>query len=115
MTTKGSLVPGVSAPLCALEPGQAGRSRRSGRSRRGNARISPTSLPDSPASYPARDIVDAGFLQLVRYGILAADDPLIVDSLRVVDAILKIDTPQGPAGIATTTTATDNGLTAVRS
>ena len=52
--------------------------------------------PGTPASYPARDVVDAGFLQLVRYGILAHDDPLIVDSLRVVDAILKVDTPYGP-------------------
>jgi GH15 family glucan-1,4-alpha-glucosidase len=35
--------------------------------------------------------VDAGFLQLVRYGILSADDPLVVESLRAVDAILKMD------------------------
>jgi glucoamylase len=40
--------------------------------------------------------VDAGFLQLVRYGILSADDPLIVQSLKVVDAILKTTTPSGP-------------------
>jgi glucoamylase len=40
--------------------------------------------------------VDAGFLELVRYGIRRADDPLIVDSLKVVDAVLKIDTPYGP-------------------
>ncbi len=52
--------------------------------------------PDTAATYPARDIVDAGFLQLVRYGILGADDPLVVDSLRVVDETLKVDTPKGP-------------------
>ena len=40
--------------------------------------------------------MDAGFLELVRYGILPANDPLIVDSLRVVDATLKIETPAGP-------------------
>jgi GH15 family glucan-1,4-alpha-glucosidase len=40
--------------------------------------------------------VDAGFLQLVRYGILPADDPLVVESLKVVDATLKTETPAGP-------------------
>lgn len=52
--------------------------------------------PGAPTSYPARDVVDAGFLQLVRYGILGADDPLIIESLRAVDAVLKTDTPRGP-------------------
>ena len=32
-------------------------------------------------------MVDAGFLELVRYGIRRADDPLIVDSLKVVDHV----------------------------
>ena len=36
-----------------------------------------------------------GFLELVRYGIRRADDPLIVDSLKVVDHSLKIETPFG--------------------
>src|ERR1017187_1282341 len=46
-------------------------------------------------SYPAREIVDAGFLELVRYGIRAADDAIIRESIRVVDATLKVDTPCG--------------------
>lgn len=32
----------------------------------------------------------------MRYGIRAPGDPLIEDSLRVVDACLKVDLPQGP-------------------
>jgi glucoamylase len=32
---------------------------------------------------------------LVRYGIRRADDPLIVDSLKVVDHLLKVETPRG--------------------
>jgi glucoamylase len=40
---------------------------------------------------PAREVVDAGFLELVRYGIRRADDPIIVDSLKVVDEVLKVD------------------------
>jgi glucoamylase len=45
---------------------------------------------------PAKEIVDAGFLELVRYGIRRPDDPVIVDSLQVVDAVLKVETPNGP-------------------
>jgi glucoamylase len=33
---------------------------------------------------------------LVRYGILSADDPLIFESLRVVDSVLKVEAPPGP-------------------
>jgi glucoamylase len=47
--------------------------------------------------FPAKEIVDAGFLELVRYGIRSANDPIIKDSLRVIDAVLKVDTPYGPA------------------
>lgn len=46
--------------------------------------------------FPAKEIVDAGFLELVRYGIRSPGDPIVVDSLRVVDAVLKVETPFGP-------------------
>jgi glucoamylase len=52
--------------------------------------------PGGPYQFPAKDVVDAGFLELVRYGIREANDPLVVDSLRVIDAVLKVDTPFGP-------------------
>lgn len=52
--------------------------------------------PAQRQDYPAKEIVDAGFLELVRYGVRAADDPVVVDSLRVVDAVLGVDTPAGP-------------------
>jgi glucoamylase len=48
-------------------------------------------------SYDEREIVDAGFLELVRLGIKSADDPLIVKSLAVVDRLLKLETPAGSA------------------
>jgi len=47
-------------------------------------------------THAARNVVDGGFLQLVRYGIRAADDPVIVDSVAVIDLVLKRDLPQGP-------------------
>ncbi len=52
--------------------------------------------PGTRTEFAAREIVDAGFLELVRYGVRRADDPLIVNSLRVVDAVLKRELPQGP-------------------
>ncbi len=52
--------------------------------------------PNERAEFPAREVIDAGFLELVRYGIRSPGDPLVEDSLRVVDACLKADLPQGP-------------------
>jgi len=45
---------------------------------------------------PASAQVSTDFLQLVRYGLRRADDPFILDSLKVIDGLLKIDTPNGP-------------------
>jgi glucoamylase len=52
--------------------------------------------PGSRYEFEARGIIDHGFLELVRYGIRRADDPLVADSLKVVDHVLKRDLPQGP-------------------
>jgi len=52
--------------------------------------------PGARVEFPAKEIVDGGFLELVRYGIRSAHDPIIQDSLRVIDAVLKVDTPSGP-------------------
>jgi glucoamylase len=51
--------------------------------------------PGERFDFEAREVIDPGFLELVRYGIRRADDPLIVDSLKVVDKVLKIETPFG--------------------
>jgi glucoamylase len=44
-----------------------------------------------------RDIVDAGFLELVRLGIKRADNPLIMKSLEIVDRLIKVETANGSA------------------
>jgi glucoamylase len=46
--------------------------------------------------HPARNIVGGDFLHLVRMGLRAADDPVVLDSVRVLDQLLKRDLPQGP-------------------
>lgn len=45
---------------------------------------------------PASEQIGTDFLQLVRFGLRRADDPLVVDSVKVIDALLKTDTPSGP-------------------
>lgn len=80
--------------------------------RRHYIRINPTDLetPDPHADpnttilalanggglHPARNIVGGDFLHLVRLGIRAADDPVVRESVEVMDRVLKRDLPQGP-------------------
>jgi glucoamylase len=43
----------------------------------------------------AGHLVCTDFLALVRFGLRAADDPRITDTLKVIDALLKVETPSG--------------------
>jgi len=43
-----------------------------------------------------RDVVDQGFIELVRLGIRPASDTIIANSLKVIDATIRIETPSGP-------------------
>ena len=45
---------------------------------------------------PASAQVSIDFLQLVRFGLRRADDPMILATVKVADALLKVDTPAGP-------------------
>ena len=44
-----------------------------------------------------RKILDAGFLELVRLGVKDARDPLIVESLALIDQMIRVNTPAGEA------------------
>src|SRR3712207_5317331 len=46
-------------------------------------------------TYDERAVVDAGFLELVRLGVLPADDPDVTGSLPEVDATISRQTPNG--------------------
>ncbi len=74
-------------------------------------RVSPPQILDDPGTLrhvipirncpgdveiPAREEIGTEFLQLVRFGLRLADDPLIRDSITVADALLKTETPSGP-------------------
>jgi glucoamylase len=53
--------------------------------------------PPGESAVPAACIVSPDALALVRFGLRAADDPRIVSTLRVIDALLKVEMPDGPA------------------
>jgi glucoamylase len=53
--------------------------------------------PPAELCQPATHIVSPDALALVRFGLRAADDPRIVDTVRVIDHLLKEETPYGPA------------------
>jgi glucoamylase len=45
---------------------------------------------------PARNVVGGDFLHLVRLGIRGANDPIVRDSIQVIDRVIKRDLPAGP-------------------
>ncbi len=53
-------------------------------------------LANGAGRHPARNVVGGDFLHLVRLGLRAAHDPVVVDSLEVIDRVLRRDLPQGP-------------------
>jgi glucoamylase len=53
--------------------------------------------PGEVDAFPARDVVDGGFLELVRHGVRAADDPVVLNTLKIIDATLMVETPAGPS------------------
>jgi glucoamylase len=53
--------------------------------------------PAGQSKEPASHIVSPDALALVRFGLRAPDDPRIVDTVRTIDALLKVETPSGPA------------------
>ena len=54
------------------------------------------SIANGGGFYPARNVVGGDFLQLVRLGIRDRNDPIVRDSIEVIDRVIKHDFPQGP-------------------
>ncbi len=52
--------------------------------------------PPGSSTVPADEMVGTDFLALVRFGLRLPDDPRIVSTLAVADAILRTETPSGP-------------------
>lgn len=91
VTRQGELVPGKSRYYVRINPADPGR---------------PNEIPDVDRAmvqitngggvHPARNIVSCDFLELVRLGVRGAKDPVILDTIEVIDRVLKRELPQGP-------------------
>ncbi len=95
VTHDGSLHPEIKRHYIRIQPPAPGEPWYQPDVGPGNLRLN-NRAPWEQNEFPARDVVDAGFLELVRYGIRRADDPIIVDTLKVIDRVLRIEAPQGP-------------------
>ncbi len=95
VTTEGRLVPGISRHYIRILP-VAPDDPAPGEDPNHAWLAIANRPPGSAWRFEAKDIVDAGFLELVRYGVRPARNALIEDSLRVVDHVLKVETPRGP-------------------
>ena len=52
--------------------------------------------PSVHRGVPITEIVSPVALALVCFGLRAPDDPRVLDTIRVIDATLKVETPYGP-------------------
>jgi glucoamylase len=95
VTHEGSLLPGTPTHYMRILPEQMGAEEPATEADARTLEIKNRG-PGQQTRFPAKDVVDGGFLELVRYGVRAADDPIIKDSIKVIDAVLKTETSAGP-------------------
>lgn len=91
VTTQGELVPGFPRHYIRINPADADNADPEA-----DPNTTMIQLANGGGYHPARNVVGGDFLLLVRYGIRAADNPIVLDSVAVIDRVLKRDLPQGP-------------------
>lgn len=94
-TESGTLLPGHPRHYVRIRPASVDDPSPPEGSDLGNLRL-PNLAPGVPNEFPASQVIDSGFLDLVRFGIRPGDDPLIRESIQVVDSVLRVTTPLGP-------------------
>ena len=91
VTSCGELVPGKPRHYIRINPADPARPDQAP-----EADTAMVPIANGGGLQPARNTVSTDFLELVRLGIRDAHDPLIRDSINVIDQVLKFDLPQGP-------------------
>lgn len=91
VTTAGGLVEGLQRHYIRINPTDPKRPDP-----HADPNITMLTIANGGGLHSARNVVGGDFLHLVRLGVRAADDPLVRDSIAVIDRVLKIDLPQGP-------------------
>jgi glucoamylase len=91
VTTRGELVAGIPRHYIRINPTDPNNPDP-----HADPNTTTIDVANGGGSHPARNVVGGDFLQLVRFGIRAAKDPVVVSSVEVIDRVLKRDLPQGP-------------------
>ncbi len=91
VTTRGELVPGKPRHYVRITPADPRQPVATP-----NPNEAEIVIANGGGKHPARNIVGGDFLHLVRLGIRDAHDRVIVDSLAVIDQVIKRELPQGP-------------------
>ena len=95
VTTRGSLLPDVSNHYVRIRPVDPDNAFVEGPANEGTIVLA--NQPDGGATaFPISEVVDGGFLELVRHGVRPPHDPVVARSVEVIDRILRIETPFGP-------------------
>ncbi len=94
VTTEGNLVPDIPRHYIRINPSDPQNPTPNEDPNTGEYYIV-NRPPEGLHKFAGKNIISPDFLELVRYGIRSPHDPIIVDSLKVVDAVLKVDTPMG--------------------
>ncbi|PYL61464.1 MAG: glucoamylase [Verrucomicrobia bacterium] len=91
VTTEGELVEGIRRHYIRITPADP-----SAPDPHADPNTSMIQIANGGGLHPARNVVGGDFLNLVRFGIRDANDPIVRDSTEVIDRVLKHDLPQGP-------------------
>jgi glucoamylase len=91
VTTCGELVPGRPRHYVRITPADCDDPHATAQPDTAILRIA-----NGGGDHSARNVVGGDFLSLVRLGLRDPHDPIVVDSLAVIDAVIKHDLPQGP-------------------
>jgi len=91
VTTKGELVPGKPTHYIRINPADPDKPDDCP-----SPDTATIQIANGGGLHPARNVVSTEFLDLVRLGVRAPLDPIVTDSVTVLDAVLKRDLPQGP-------------------
>ena len=92
VTTAGDLVDGLPRHYIRINPTDPGAPDP-----HADPNATMITLTNGGGRHPARNVVSGDFLLLVRLGIRAADDPIVRDSIEVIDRVLRCELPQGPS------------------
>jgi glucoamylase len=91
VTTQGELVEGIRRHYIRITPADPNAPDP-----HADPNMAMVQIANGGGLHPTRNIVGGDFLHLVRFGIRHANDPLVRDSIEVIDRVLKHDLPQGP-------------------